>query len=49
MLLLRFHLYIHDYLFKRGYRKTARALMAEAQIRPESTVPINARQGLLFE
>ncbi|KAG6909794.1 hypothetical protein DXG01_015287 [Tephrocybe rancida] len=33
----------------RGFRKTARELMAEAEISPDSNPPINARQGLLFE
>jgi hypothetical protein len=45
----RFNIYIYDYCFKRGYRKTARELLAEAEIPPESMPPINARQGLLFE
>ena len=47
-LLLRLHYYIYDYLFKRGYRKAASALMAEAKICPD-TPPINVRQGFLFE
>jgi len=45
----RFNIYIYDYCFKRGYRKTARELLAEAEIPPDSIPPINARQGLLFE
>lgn len=45
----RFNIYIYDYCFKRGFRKTARELLNEAEIPPESTPPINARQGLLFE
>ncbi|KAF9068433.1 hypothetical protein BDP27DRAFT_1421963 [Rhodocollybia butyracea] len=44
-----FNIYIYDYCFKRGFRKTARELLAEAEIPPESQPPINARQGLLFE
>ncbi|TFK21776.1 hypothetical protein FA15DRAFT_681963 [Coprinopsis marcescibilis] len=44
-----FNIYIYDYCFKRGYRKTARELMQEADIPPDSQPPINARQGLLFE
>ncbi|KAG6836502.1 hypothetical protein H0H93_007431 [Arthromyces matolae] len=44
-----FNIYIYDYCFKRGFRKTARELMAEAEISPDSNPPINARQGLLFE
>ncbi|KAG5643063.1 hypothetical protein DXG03_001620 [Asterophora parasitica] len=44
-----FNIYIYDYCFKRGFRKTARELMSEADIAPDSTPPINARQGLLFE
>lgn len=49
MFALRFNIYIHDYCFKRGFRKTARELMTEADIPPDSAPPINARQGLLFE
>lgn len=45
----RFNIYIYDYCFKRGFRKTARELLHEAEIPPEATPPINARQGLLFE
>ena len=44
-----FNIYIYDYCFKRGFRKTARELLAEAEIPPDSTPPINARQGLLYE
>jgi len=44
-----FNIYIYDYCYKRGFRKTARELLAEAEIPLESTPPINARQGLLFE
>ncbi|RDB18487.1 hypothetical protein Hypma_000245 [Hypsizygus marmoreus] len=44
-----FNIYIYDYCFKRGFRKTARELMVEADIAPDPTPPINARQGLLFE
>ncbi|KAH7921183.1 hypothetical protein BV22DRAFT_1038942 [Leucogyrophana mollusca] len=44
-----FNIYIYDYCNKRGFRKTARELLNEADISPESTPPINARQGLLFE
>ena len=46
----RFNIYIHDYCVKRGFRKTAQELMNEASIPPaQSSPPINARQGLLFE
>jgi hypothetical protein len=45
----RFNIYIYDYCFKRGFRKTARELLTEAGIPPDSNPPINARQGLLFE
>ena len=48
-LLNRFHIYIHDYCNKRGYTKTARELVNEADIPADSQPPINARQGLLFE
>ncbi|KAF7317793.1 hypothetical protein MKEN_00867200 [Mycena kentingensis (nom. inval.)] len=44
-----FNIYIYDYCFKRGFRKTARELLLEADIPQDSTPPINARQGLLFE
>ncbi|KAJ7777344.1 hypothetical protein B0H16DRAFT_1406966 [Mycena metata] len=44
-----FNIYIYDYCYKRGFRKTAQELLNEAEIPPESTPPINARQGLLFE
>lgn len=44
-----FNIYIYDYCFKRGFRKTARELLAEADIPADSTPPINARQGLLYE
>ncbi|KAI0029951.1 hypothetical protein K488DRAFT_88213 [Vararia minispora EC-137] len=44
-----FNIYILDYCNKRGYSKTARELMAEADIQPGSAPPIDARQGLLFE
>ena len=45
----RFNIYIYDYCFKRGFRKTARELLLEAEIAPDATPPIDARQGLLFE
>jgi hypothetical protein len=45
----RFNIYIYDYCSKRGFRKTAKELLMEADLPPESTPPINARQGLLFE
>ena len=45
----RFNIYIHDYCSKRGFRKTARELMQEAEIAADAAPPINARQGLLFE
>lgn len=44
-----FNIYIYDYCFKRGYKKTARELLQEADIPHDSKPPINARQGLLFE
>ncbi|KAJ6624852.1 hypothetical protein B0H10DRAFT_1871923 [Mycena sp. CBHHK59/15] len=44
-----FNIYIYDYCYKRGFRKTARELLQEAEIPSDSTPPINARQGLLFE
>ncbi len=47
--LRRFNIYIYDYCFKRGYRNTARELLLEADLSPESQPPINAKQGLLFE
>ncbi|KAI0923534.1 hypothetical protein AcW1_006465 [Taiwanofungus camphoratus] len=44
-----FNIYIYDYCTKRGFAKTARELVHEADIPPESQPPINAKQGLLFE
>ncbi|KAJ7582260.1 hypothetical protein C8J56DRAFT_245729 [Mycena floridula] len=44
-----FNIYIYDYCSKRGFKRTAKELLAEAEIPSESTPPINARQGLLFE
>ncbi|KAG6884398.1 hypothetical protein C0993_011594 [Termitomyces sp. T159_Od127] len=44
-----FNIYIYDYCYKRGFRKTAQELLVEAELPPDSTPPINARQGLLFE
>jgi len=44
-----FNIYIYDYCFKRGFRKTAQELMNEGDLGPDPTPPINARQGLLFE
>jgi hypothetical protein len=40
----RFHIYIHDYCNKRGYTKTARELVNEADIPPDSQPPINANK-----
>ena len=45
----RFNIYIYDYCYKRGYKKTAKELLQEADIPIDSKPPINARQGLLFE
>ena len=45
----RFNIYIYDYCMKRGFRKTAKELLAEAEIAIDATPPIDARQGLLFE
>lgn len=45
----RFNIYIYDYCNKRGFVKTARELVNEAEIPVESQPPINAKQGLLFE
>ncbi|KZT07215.1 uncharacterized protein LAESUDRAFT_725118 [Laetiporus sulphureus 93-53] len=44
-----FNIYIHDYCTKRGFEQTAKALLQEARLPPDSTPPINAKQGLLFE
>ncbi|KAI0321036.1 hypothetical protein OF83DRAFT_433823 [Amylostereum chailletii] len=44
-----FNIYIFDYCSKRGYTKTARELVNEAEIPPGSQPPIDAKQGLLFE
>lgn len=45
----RFNIYIYDYCTKRGYQRTADALLSEAGLPEESIPPINAKQGLLFE
>ena len=45
----RFNIYIHDCCVKRGFVKTAKELVDEAQIPASSQPPINAKQGLLFE
>ncbi|KAF8623150.1 hypothetical protein AX17_007539 [Amanita inopinata Kibby_2008] len=44
-----FNIYIYDYCFKRGFKKTARELLQEADLPADAKPPINARQGLLFE
>ncbi|KAL4072884.1 hypothetical protein V8B97DRAFT_271670 [Scleroderma yunnanense] len=44
-----FNIYIYDYCTKRGFSKTARELQHEADIPPDSSPPIDAKQGLLFE
>ncbi|KAF7309511.1 hypothetical protein MIND_00321900 [Mycena indigotica] len=44
-----FNIYIYDYCYKRGFHKTANQLLLEADIPSDSSPPINARQGLLFE
>lgn len=45
----RFNIYIYDYCHKRGFLKTAQELLTEAELPPDATPPINAKQGLLFE
>jgi hypothetical protein len=49
----RLHLYIHDYLIKRGLCNTASSLHSEAQMLPsgqsDSKPPIDAPQGFLYE
>ena len=45
----RFNIYIYDYCHKRGFKRTAKELLLEAEIPADSQPPINARQGLLFE
>ncbi|KAF7416026.1 Transcriptional activator flo8 [Pleurotus ostreatus] len=44
-----FNIYIYDYCHKRGFLKTAQELLSEADLPPDATPPINAKQGLLFE
>lgn len=44
-----FNIYIYDYCNKRGFRETAKKLLQEADLTPEATPPIDAKQGLLFE
>ncbi|SPO29180.1 uncharacterized protein UTRI_06129 [Ustilago trichophora] len=43
------HIYICDYLRKRGFSQAALALRLEAGLEPERQVPIDAPQSLLFE
>ncbi|KAI6149678.1 hypothetical protein BKA82DRAFT_60259, partial [Pisolithus tinctorius] len=43
-----FNIYIYDYCNKRGFRETAKKLLVEADLTPDSTPPIDAKQGLLF-
>ena len=43
----RLNVYILDYFQKRGFAKSARELVEEAEI--ERKPPIDARQGLLYE
>jgi collagen type III alpha len=45
----RFNIYIYDYCYKRGFLKTARELLLEAEIGVAPFPPINARKSLLFE
>ncbi|KAI6023326.1 hypothetical protein EDC04DRAFT_298215 [Pisolithus marmoratus] len=44
-----FNIYIYDYCNKRGFHETAKKLLIEADLTPESSPPIDAKQGLLFE
>ncbi|SPO29857.1 uncharacterized protein UTRI_06129_B [Ustilago trichophora] len=43
------HIYVCDYLRKRGFSQAALALRLEAGLEPERQVPIDAPQSLLFE
>ncbi|CDS01753.1 hypothetical protein [Sporisorium scitamineum] len=43
------HVYVCDYLRKRGYSQAALALRLEAGLEPDRKVPIDAPQSLLFE
>ncbi|CBQ70149.1 conserved hypothetical protein [Sporisorium reilianum SRZ2] len=43
------HIYVCDYLRKRGYSQAALALRLEAGLEPDRRVPIDAPQSLLFE
>lgn len=43
------HIYVCDYLCKRGYSQAALALRSEAGLDPARKVPIDAPQSLLFE
>uniref|UniRef100_V5GMJ8 Uncharacterized protein n=1 Tax=Kalmanozyma brasiliensis (strain GHG001) TaxID=1365824 RepID=V5GMJ8_KALBG len=43
------HIYLRDYLHKRGYSQAAQALSGEAGLEPSRQVPIDAPQSLLFE
>ncbi|TKY88013.1 hypothetical protein EX895_003109 [Sporisorium graminicola] len=43
------HIYVCDYLRKRGYSQAALALRLEAGLEPDRKAPIDAPQSLLFE
>lgn len=43
------HLYIYDYLLKRGFNASAQALNEEVGLGTQTTVPVEAQQGLLYE
>ncbi|KAF9512697.1 hypothetical protein BS47DRAFT_1042818 [Hydnum rufescens UP504] len=43
------HIYMMDYCRKRNFTKTVQSLSSEADLAIETSAPINAPQGLLFE
>lgn len=45
----RLHIYMRDYLLKRGFAESAHSLTMEAGIVDENGPPIKSDQGLLFE
>ncbi len=45
----RLHIYIHDYLSKRGFNDAAHVFGQEARLGDQIAVPVDAAQGLLYE
>ena len=43
------NVYIYDYCIKRNFKDAARAFFVEAKVPQDQQVPINARDGFLYE